>query len=133
MPGDDLKETTARTAAELFQGWQGDKPYDLWRAFDPGLAKEMSLFITGRMYGRQRICHRDRQLVAVASLASLGCAEELRLHIHAGLNVGLAPRELAEAVFQCGTYAGVPRVNQALAVLKEVLEDRGQWPPREEG
>jgi 4-carboxymuconolactone decarboxylase len=67
-------------------------------------------------------------MVAIASLASLGHLDELKLHVYAGLQVGLKPQDVAEAIFQIGTYAGVPRVNQALAVLKEVLKNRGQWP-----
>ncbi|KMY68563.1 4-carboxymuconolactone decarboxylase [Desulfocarbo indianensis] len=125
---DDLKAKTAATAETLFAGYKGERPYELWRAFDKGLAKDMSLYITGQMYAREKLPHPTRQLVAIASLASLGHVDELRLHVYAGLQVGLKPEEVAEAIFQVGTYAGVPRVNQALAVLKEVLEARGQWP-----
>ena len=125
---DDLKAKTAATAETLFAGYGGERPYETWRAFDKGLAKDMSLFITGQMYARQKLPHPTRQLVAIASLASLGHLDELRLHVYGGLQVGLKPEDVAEAIFQVGTYAGVPRVNQALGVLKEVLEARGQWP-----
>lgn len=125
---DDLKAKTAATAETLFTGYEGERPYALWRAFDKDLAKDMSLYITGQMYARQKLDHPTRQLVAIASLASLGHLDELRLHAYAGLRVGLKPQDVAEAIFQVGTYAGVPRVNQALGVLKEVLEARGEWP-----
>ncbi len=126
---DDLKAKTAATAETLFAGYDGARPYELWRAFDKDLAKEMSLFITGRLYAHGKLDHPTRQLVAIASLASLGHLEELRLHIYAGLKVGLPAGDIAEAIFQVGTYAGVPRVNQALGVLKEVLQAQDQWPP----
>jgi 4-carboxymuconolactone decarboxylase len=125
---DDLKAKTAKTAQALFADYDGERPYELWRAFDKGLAKDMSLYITGQIYAREKLPHPTRQLVAIASLASLGHLDELRLHVYAGLQVGLKPEDVAEAIFQVGTYAGVPRVNQALAVLKDVLESRGQWP-----
>jgi 4-carboxymuconolactone decarboxylase len=125
----DLKAKTAATAETLFAAYDGSRPYDLWRAFDKDLARDMSLYITGQMYAREKLDHPTRQLVAIASLASLGHLDELRLHVYAGLKVGLKPQDVAEAIFQIGTYAGVPRVNQALAVLKDVLETRGQWPP----
>lgn len=123
-----LKELTARTAGEYFEGYPWDRPYELWRSFDPGLAKDLSLFITGRMYARQKLDHPTRQLVAVAALTALGQEDELRLHLWAGLNLGASPRDLAEAIFQVGVYAGVPMVNQGLKVLKQVLEERGEWP-----
>ncbi len=125
---EDIKEKTRQTAALYFKGVSGEKPYDLWKAFDPELARELSLFITGRMYARERIPHTTRQLVTVAVLTVLGRTEELELHIKAALNVGCEPLQVAEAVFQTFTYAGIPTVNQALKVLRRVLEEKGLWP-----
>jgi 4-carboxymuconolactone decarboxylase len=121
---DDLKQKTAETAKAYFDGYPWDRPYDLWRSFDPGLAKDLSLFITGQMYARQRIPHPTRQLAAVAALTALERSEELRLHIWAALNVGCPAQEVAEVIFQTGVYAGMPVVNQALKVLREVLDER---------
>ena len=53
---------------------------------------------------------------------------ELRLHVNAALNVGCEPIKLAEVFFQLATYAGMPAVNEALEVYKEVLIERGEWP-----
>ena len=125
---EDIKQKTQQTAALYFKGVTGEKPYDLWKAFDPELARELSLFITGRMYARQRIPHTTRQLVTVAVLTVLGRTEELELHIKAALNVGCEPFQVAEAIFQTFTYAGIPTVNQALKVLRRVLEENGLWP-----
>ncbi|MCA1905666.1 MAG: carboxymuconolactone decarboxylase family protein [Desulfarculus sp.] len=121
---DELKQKTAETAKAYFEGYPWDRPYDLWRSFDPGLAKDLSLFITGQMYARQRIPHPTRQLAAVAALTALERSEELRLHIWAALNVGCPAQEVAEVIFQTGVYAGMPVVNQALKVLREVLDER---------
>ncbi|MBI5521014.1 MAG: carboxymuconolactone decarboxylase family protein [Desulfarculus sp.] len=126
---DDLKQKTGATAKLYFDGYPWDRPFDLWRAFDPGLAKDLSLFITGQMYARERVPHPTRQLIAVAALTALERGDELRLHIWAALNVGCPPEQVAEAIFQVGVYAGMPVVNQGLKVLKEVLQERGQWPP----
>ncbi len=84
------------------------------------------------MYAREKIPHTTRQLVAVAALTVLERSEELKLHIYAALNVGCKPREVAEAIFQSGIYGGMPVVNQALQVLREVLKERGSWPLEEE-
>lgn len=121
-----LKEKTAETATKYFKDYPFDRPYDLWRSFDPTMAKDLSLFITGQMYAREKIPHKTRQLVAISSLASLGRQEELRLHIWAGLNVGCTKEEIAETIFQVGIYAGMPLVNQALTTLREVLEARNE-------
>lgn len=118
----ELKKKTASTAKAYFEDYPWDRPYDLWRSFDPELAKDLSLFITGQMYAREKLPHPTRQLVAVSALTALGRKEELRLHLWAGLKVGLSKEELAETIFQVGIYAGMPLVNQALEVLRDVVE-----------
>lgn len=123
-----LAEKTRETAALYFKDVQDEKPYELWRAFDKDLARDMSLFITGQMYARERIPHKTRQLVTVSALTVLSRADELRLHIQAALNVGCTPQEIAEVIFQTLVYGGVPAANTALKTLKSVLEEKGLWP-----
>jgi len=125
---DDLKERTKKTASLYFDGFQGERPYEIWKSFDPGFARDLSLFVTGQLYAREVIPHPLRQLVTVAALTALERTDELKMHIHAALNVGCAPREVAEVIFQMATYAGVPVVNTALKVLREILQLRGEWP-----
>lgn len=132
MMDDDLKKKTQETAALYFKGVTEEKPFDLWRAFDPELGKQLSLFITGRMYGREKIPHPTRQLVTVAVLTVLGRSDELKLHIKAALNVGCSADEIAEVIFQTFTYAGIPTVNTALKVLRDVLQEKGAWPLKED-
>lgn len=129
---DDLKQKTADTAKLYFEGFSGERPYELWRSFDKGLARDISLFVTGQMYAREVLPHPVRQLVTVAALSVLERTEELELHIHAGLNVGCTPRQLAETIFQTAVYGGFPVMNQGLKALRKVLQERGQWPIPEE-
>jgi 4-carboxymuconolactone decarboxylase len=124
----EIVEKTKKTAELYFKDVEGEKPYDLWRFFDRDLAKDLSLFITGQMYAREKIPHQTRQLITVAALTVLSRLDELRLHIHAALNVGCRPREIAEVIFQTAVYGGMPATNQALKTLKSVLEEKGRWP-----
>jgi len=128
----DVVEKTRRTAELYFQGVQDERPFDLWRAFDKDLAKDLSLFITGKMYARGKIPHQTRQLVTVAALTVLSRLEELKLHTHAALNVGCAPEEVAEVMFQTAIYGGMPATNQALKVLRAVMRERGLWREEDE-
>ena len=126
---DDIIEKTKTTGALYFSGVEGEKPFELWRDFDKDLGKDLSLFITGKLYAREKITHPTRQLVTVAVLTVLSRPEELKLHIQAALNVGCTPGEIAEVIFQTFTYGGIPTVNTALKVLRDVLKVKGQWPP----
>ncbi len=127
MADTDVADKTKRTAELYFKGVTGERPFDLWKAFDRELAKDLSLFITGRMYAREKIPHRTRQLVTVACLTVLSRPDELRLHLHAALNVGCTPAEIAEVIFQTFVYGGMPAANTALKTLKSVLVERGEW------
>jgi len=124
----ELIEKTQKTAALYFKDVKDEKPFDLWRAFDKDLAKDLSLFITGQMYAREKIPHKTRQLVTVSVLTVLSRLDELKLHIQAALNVGCTPQEIAEVMFQTFTYGGIPTVNAALKTLRTVLEEKGLWP-----
>ena len=124
-----LRETTKRTAHMLFHTLGGGTGFETWKKFDKDLARELSMFFTGKLYSREVITQVQRELCAVASLTVLHRPHELRAHIHAALNVG-APREhVAEVIFQQVTYGGMPVVVDALDVFKGVLEERGEWEP----
>jgi len=123
----DIVEKTKKTAELYFKGVGDERPFDLWKAFDKDLAKDLSLFITGQMYAREKIPHQTRQLVTVACLTVLSRLEELKLHIQAALNVGCTPEEIAEVIFQTMVYGGVPAGNQALKTLRTVLIEKGIW------
>ena len=127
----ELVEKTKKTAGLYFKDVQGERPFDLWSDFDKDLAKDLSLFITAQMYAREKIPHTVRQLITVAALTVLSRLEELRLHIHAALNVGCTAREIAEVIFQTAVYGGMPATNQALKTLRSVLEEKGMWPLEE--
>lgn len=85
---EDLKEKTRRTAVMLFgepkkgDGGEAAGAYALWKEFDAELAKHISMFYTGRLYAREVITQKQRELCAVASLTVLDRHDELRAHIH---------------------------------------------------
>ncbi len=126
---DEMTQKTKETAKKLFAGGiKMDPPYLLWKAFDRELANDFSRFITGNLYSRTVLSPPERQMVACSALAALRAHDELKLHVNAALNVGCDPIKLAELFFQIGTYAGMPAVNEALAVFRDVLTERGEWP-----
>ena len=132
MSDEEIRVKTQETAKKLFgKGIKMAPPYLMWKEFDKNLANDFSKFITGNLYSRTVLNLPERQMVACAMLAALRAGDELRLHVNAALNVGCDPRKLTEVFFQLATYAGMPAVNEALEVYREVLKERGEWPIEE--
>ncbi len=126
---EELKKRTQETAKKLFgKGIKMDPPYLTWKEFDRDLANDFSLFLTGNLYSRTVLTLPERQMVACAMLAALRATDELKLHLNAALNVGCDPRKMTEIIFQLAPYAGMPAVNEALQVYRDVLKERGEWP-----
>ena len=126
---DELRKKTQETANRLFgKGVKMDPPYLTWKEFDRDLANDLSLFITGKLYSRTVLTLPERQMVACAMLGALRATDELKLHVNAALNVGCDPKKLAEVFFQLAPYAGMPAVNEALRVYRDVLKEREEWP-----
>ena len=129
MSNEDVRKRTQETAKKLFgKGIKMDPPYLMWKEFDRDLANDFSKFITGNLYSRTVLTLPERQMVACAMLAAIRATDELRLHVNAALNVGCDARKLAEVFFQVAPYAGMPAVNEALEVYRDVLKERGEWP-----
>lgn len=128
MDDKELRDLTRKTAERLFgPRKKGEGAYALWREFDPELAREFSLFFTGRLYAREVISQKQRELCAIAALTVLNFQEELHVHCYAALKVGATRREIAEVIFQMAAYGGAPSTVQGLKTLKKVLQERGEW------
>jgi len=132
MSDEAIRKRTKETANKLFgKGIRLSPPYLMWREFDKDLANDFSKFITGNLYSRTVLTLQERQMAACAILAAIRAGDELKLHVNAALNVGCDPKKLAEVFFQVATYAGMPAVNEALEVYREVLKEREEWPIEE--
>ena len=132
MDEKELRALARKTSEQLFGRYaNSEEVYGLWRAFDPELAKQFSMFYVGRLYSREVLTQKQRELCAVAALAVRGFYEELHIHCHAALNVGATREEVAEVIIQMATYAGAPCTVEGLKTLKKVLQERGEWKEEE--
>ncbi len=77
--------------------------------------------VWGRVWTRPGLSRHQRSLITLTMLAALGLDEEFRLHIRATVNTGVTREEIAEAMLHVASYAGVPRANHALKIVKETL------------
>ncbi|QGV97319.1 carboxymuconolactone decarboxylase family protein [Klebsiella pneumoniae] len=90
-------------------GKGGEAVVDSLRDIAPDFARYLIEFPFGDIYARPRLDLRSREIATIAALTALGNAEpQLKVHIAAGLNVGLTQEEITEAIMQMAVYAGFP-------------------------
>ena len=114
-----------RALAEI-DGDAGQRVIDALADIAPDFATYLFEFPFGDIYSRPGLSHRDRELATIAALTAMGTAgPQLRIHIEAGLNVGLTREEITEILMQMAVYAGLPAALNGLFIAKEVFAERG--------
>lgn len=73
----------------------------------------------GEIWSRPQLSRRDRSIVVIAILVSLGATAELAVHAPAGLRHGLTRVEVEEVVNHLSLYAGIPRAVEAMRTVRE--------------
>ena len=91
--------------------------------FDREFQRWITSTAQGAIWGRTELSLRDRSLITITQLASLGNLEELALHLRATKNTGLSKSDVKEALMQVGVYSGVPAANAAFRIAKKVFEE----------
>jgi 4-carboxymuconolactone decarboxylase len=88
----------------------------------PDFGNYLLEFPFGDIYARTGLDMRSREVATIAALTALGHAQpQLKVHIQAGLNVGLTQDEIVEILMQMAVYAGFPAALNGLFVAKEVF------------
>lgn len=99
----------------------------------PDFATYVFEFPFGDIYSRPGLDLRAREIATIAALAALGnAAPQLKVHIEAGLNVGLSRDEIVEIMMQMAVYAGFPAALNGLFAAKEVFSRRSDSDVRNE-
>ncbi|HBR9137619.1 TPA: carboxymuconolactone decarboxylase family protein [Klebsiella pneumoniae] len=103
-------------------GKGGEAVVDSLRDIAPDFARYLIEFPFGDIYARPGLDLRSREIATIAALTALGNAEpQLKVHIAAGLNVGLTQEEITEAIMQMAVYAGFPTALNGLFAARAVF------------
>lgn len=105
----------------------GDAHVDRAEANRTALDTDFQRYITeaawGSVWARPGFTLRERSIVTLALLAALGNHEELAMHVRATARTGARPEDLVEAMLHVAVYAGVPRANHALKIIKQTYAE----------
>ena len=103
----------------------GDALDEALKDVAPDLSDHVKAFAFGDVYARPGLGRRERQIATIAALTALGNAQpQLKVHIGAGLNVGLSRQEIVEVITQMSVYAGFPAALNGIIAAKEVFAQR---------
>lgn len=103
-------------------GEAGERVIDSLREISPDLARYTVEYPFADIYARPGLGLREREIATIAALTAMGTAQpQLKVHIRAGLNVGLTKSEIEEIIIQMSVYAGFPAALNAMQVAKEVF------------
>lgn len=122
-----LPETESRydrglRALTEIDGHAGQAVVDALADIAPDFARYLVEFPFGDIYSRSGLDVRSREIATIAALTAMGHAgPQLRVHIRAGLNVGLSRDEVVETIMQMAVYAGFPAALNGLFAAKEVF------------
>ncbi|WP_081698923.1 carboxymuconolactone decarboxylase family protein [Marinobacter sp. EVN1] len=106
-------------------GEAGQKVIDSLEDICPDLGKYTIEYPFGDIYSRPGLDLKSRELATVSALTAMGnCVPQLKVHLHAALNVGCTETELKEVIIQMSVYAGFPAALNGMFALKEVLSER---------
>lgn len=112
-----------------FRQMVGDDRFDQlierFGAICPDFETEVVSVVGGRIWSRGGIDLKTRSLCSLCVLAALGRTNALRLNFDMALNNGATLAEIFEALFQVAAYAGFPAMWDALVILEQVLDERG--------
>lgn len=80
-------------------------------------------FVFGEVHARPGLEPRERELIILAVLTTLGSSDpQVRAHVRALRAIDVPFAEIEEAILQTAPYAGFPRAINALKVLREEQE-----------
>ncbi len=126
--GESRLERGRRRLAEI-DGAAGERVIASLADIAPDFATYLLEFPFGDIYSRPGLDLRGREIATIAALTALGNATpQLKVHIEAGLNVGLTRDEIVEILMQMAVYAGFPAALNGLFAAKEVFAQRARRP-----
>jgi 4-carboxymuconolactone decarboxylase len=127
LTNDEERFERGLRALSAIDGHAGEKVIDQLAGIAPDFARYVIEFPFGDIYSRPGLDLKSREVATIAALAALGNATpQLKVHIEAGLNVGLSRDEIIEILMQIAVYAGFPAALNGLFAAKDVFANRGE-------
>lgn len=118
-----------KRALDEIDGEAGRNVIEALADIAPDFATYLFEFPFGDIYSRPGLDLRAREIATIAALTAMGTATpQLKVHVAAGLNVGLTRDEITEIIMQMAVYAGFPAALNGLFAARDVFGSRQDQP-----
>ena len=84
----------------------------------------LTRYAWGDVWSRVELSRRERSIATLGAVITLGADNEIALHVRAARRNGMSDEEIAEVVMHVALYAGLPRANHAMTIVRDVLAER---------
>lgn len=122
---DNIRFNSGLEQLSKIDGEAGQKVIESLQDICPDLAKFTIEYPFGDIYTRQGLDLKLREIATLSALTAMGtCTPQLKVHLHAALNVGCSEEEIKEVIIQMSVYAGFPAALNGMFAFKEVLSER---------
>lgn len=66
----------------------------------------------------------EREIAILASLITQGVQQQIELHMHKALDLGMSEDQIKEIIIQISLYSGMPKAVNAFLTFETVLNER---------
>ena len=93
---------------------------------DPEMAATMKRYLYGDNVEQSKaLTDTERELVRIASLATIGVEDALKREVDGALKLGIKPLEIRETIYQVTPYIGFSKAVEALEAVDSVFKNNG--------
>lgn len=103
---------------------QPSKVREKFGEFAPAYVDYSEKVLFDDLWKRPNLAPKERSLVTLASLISVGNFQQIPFHLQLALDNGLTQTELVEAITHICFYAGWPRADSALSIAKDFFQTK---------
>ncbi len=122
LPPAESRLERGRRALSQIDGKGGERVVASLADIAPDFARYLLEFPFGDIYCRPGLDLRAREIATIAALTALGnAAPQLKVHVAAGLNVGLTREEIVEIIMQLAVYSGFPAALNGLTAARDAF------------
>src|SRR5262249_20235701 len=118
--GLEMRERLAGGEGRIFRG-----PRPIAYEFAPGMYRITTESLYCSIWSRPGLELRYRCMATLTVAAIQLTTPQVRAQVRNALNVDITPEEIIEICMMVAFYGGIPAAYSALAVTKEVFEERG--------